>query len=281
MDDLVPLTDDESQPGSFRHVLRGYDPRQVEDYLDRVEVALNEADDRHAEDGRRVAALEQQVGELTERLADAERRASGRPEPASLLGERLAAMLTLAEQEAAAIRESARREADLLLEAAKEQAAAESAERTKTLEQRERELASALRETEGARLEAQKDAEAVRTRAAREVERDLAQAKARSDALRADAERDATRARETAREDVRILHEQAQREAAAMTAEARRQVDELSRQRDKLLGQLKQLQDTLAAAVSPLGTGQMSAPPSPSAARPSSRTGPNRAEPGA
>ena len=44
MTDLVPLDDDDAPQGGFRHVLRGYDPKQVEDYLDRVEVALNEAD---------------------------------------------------------------------------------------------------------------------------------------------------------------------------------------------------------------------------------------------
>jgi DivIVA domain-containing protein len=252
MDDLVPLSDDDAPSGGFRHVLRGYDPRQVEDYLDRVEVALNEADERHADDARRVTALEQQVGELTGRLSEAERRASGRPEPASALGERMATMLTLAEQEAVAIRTAARDEAEALVTAAKEQAAAETVERTKDLEKREREVLTAQREAESARLDAQKDAEAVRTRATREAERELAQAKARSDAMRVDAERAAAKQVETARDDVKLLHEQAQREAAKMTSEARRQVDELARQRDGLLAQLQHLQETLAAAMSPL-----------------------------
>jgi DivIVA domain-containing protein len=258
VDDLVILTDDDNDAtaSGFRHVLRGYDPRQVEDYLDRVEVALNEADERHADDSRRLAALEQQVGELTERLADAERRASGAPEPAALLGERLAKMLALAEEEASAIRDDAQRDGDALLAAAKEQAARETAERTKALEQREREVEAAAHIADTARLEAQKDAETVRGRATREAERELAQAQARAEALRADAERDATKAVDTAREDVRILHEQAQREAAALMQDARRSVDDLCRQRDALLVQLKHLQDTLAAAVSPLRGGQ-------------------------
>ena len=279
MDDLVPLNDDDAQSGGFRHVLRGYDPKQVEDYLDRVEVALNEGDERHAEDLRRVAALEQQVGELTGRLTEAERRASGRPESASALGERMAAMLKLAEEEAAAIRGSAQQEAQALVQSAKAQAEAESIERTKDLEKREREVQTAQREAESARLDAQKDAEALRTRAAREAEREVAQAKARTDAMRVDAERAAAKQVETAHEDVRMLHEQAQREAASMTSEARRQVDELSRQRDKLLAQLQQLQDMLAAAVSPLSGGrgqgqqQQAAPvssPRPAATRPGS-----------
>jgi DivIVA domain-containing protein len=164
MDDLVPLSDDDAQSGGFRHVLRGYDPKQVEDYLDRVEVALNEGDERHAEDLRRIAALEQQVGELTGRLTEAERRAAGRPQTASALGERMAAMLKLAEEEAAAIRGSAQQEAQSVVQTAKQQAEAESVERTRDLEKREREVQTAQREAESARLDAQKDAEALRTR---------------------------------------------------------------------------------------------------------------------
>jgi DivIVA domain-containing protein len=253
MDDLVPLSDDDQQPSGFRHVLRGYDPRQVEEYLDRVEVALNDADERHAEDGRRIAALEQQVGELTDRLAAAERRASGRPEPAALVGERLRTMLALAEEEAAAIRAGARGEADALLRSAKERAEADSAERTKALEKREREVETAQREIDQARLEAQKDAEQVRTRAAREAERELEQAKARAAAVRADAERDAAKQLETARSDVRLVHEQTMREAQQAKADAQREVQALSRQRDQLVSQLQQLRDAIAAAVGPLG----------------------------
>jgi DivIVA domain-containing protein len=276
MNDLVPLNDDDGQQGGFRHVLRGYDPKQVEDYLDRVEVALNESDERHADDTRRVEALEQQVGELTGRLGEAERRASGRPETASALGERLATMLRLAEQEAVAIRDGARQQAETLVTSAKEQAAAEQVERTKDLEKREREVQGAQREAESARLDAQKDAESVRTRASREAERELAQAKARTDALRADAEKMAATQVATARDDVKLLHEQAQREAAAITVEARRQVDELGRQRDALLAQLQHLQDTLSAAMSPL-RGRGGATPAPPAR--STRPGSTRLDP--
>ena len=253
MDELVPLSDDDQQPGEFRKVLRGYDPQQVEEYLDRVEVALNDADERHAEDVRRTAALEQQVAELTARLGAAERRASGRPEPAALVGERLRQMLALAEEEAAAIRAGARGEADALLRSAKEQADAETAQRTKDLEKREREVETAQREAEQARLEAQKDAEQVRSRAAREAERELEQAKARAAAVRADAERDAAKQLDTARADVRLVHEQTMREAQQAKSDAQREVQALSRQRDQLVAQLQQLRDAIAAAVGPLG----------------------------
>jgi DivIVA domain-containing protein len=263
MDDLVPLTDDDAPAGEFKHVLRGYDPRQVNDYLDRVEVALDEADERHAEDSRRITALEQQVGELTGRLGEAEREAAGRPPTASLLGERMATMLALAEEEAAAIRQAAAQEAEALVSAARDRAATEASERTRDLEKREREVQIAQRDAEAARLEAQKDAESVRTRASREAEREVAQAQERVTALQVEAEQAAAKQLETAHEDVRMLHEQARREAASTTAEARQQVDELSRQRDELLGQLQHLQETLAAVMSPLARAEQASQPSP------------------
>ncbi|MGI8537471.1 MAG: DivIVA domain-containing protein, partial [Mycobacteriales bacterium] len=56
-DDLLPL--DHEQGVGFDVVrFGGYDRRQVDDYLDRVEVALTEADQRHADDRERLAALQ-------------------------------------------------------------------------------------------------------------------------------------------------------------------------------------------------------------------------------
>ncbi len=109
--ELVPLHED-PEPAGFDVVLRGYDRRQVDDYLDRVEVALAEADGRHLDDTESLAALRGQVGELSTRLAEAEARAAGRPERASLVGERLLRILTLAEEEGAAILAAAREGAD-------------------------------------------------------------------------------------------------------------------------------------------------------------------------
>src|SRR4051794_40739133 len=105
MDDeqLVPLSDDE-QPSGFDVVLRGYDRRQVDDYLDRVEAALNDADARHAEDAQRLTALESQVIDMHDRLADAERRAEGRPEPAPVARDPIPATPRAAAGEAGAAR---------------------------------------------------------------------------------------------------------------------------------------------------------------------------------
>src|SRR4051812_25505142 len=231
MDDeqLVPLSDDE-QPSGFDVVLRGYDRRQVDDYLDRVEAALNDADARHAEDAQRLTALEAQVVDMHERLADAERRAEGRPEPAPVAGDRIAAMLRLADEEATAIRDAARQEAERIIGAAQQQASQESSKRTAELDRRERDIATAAEESDAMRRQAQEDADAIRGRA----------------------EAEAVATRQQAQEELRRLHEAGQLEAAAMTTEARRQVEDLSRQRDAIAAQLQGLRDTLAGAVGPL-----------------------------
>jgi DivIVA domain-containing protein len=238
MDDeqLVPLSDDE-QPSGFDVVLRGYDRRQVDDYLDRVEAALNDADARHAEDAQRLTALESQVIDMHERLADAERRAEGRPEPAPVAGDRIAAMLRLAEEESAAIRDAAKQDAERILAEAQTEAGQETAKRTAELDRRERDIATAAEEAEATRQQAKQDADAIRNRAETEAE--------------------ATR--QQAQEELRRMHEAGQLEAASMTSEARRQVEDLSRQRDAIAAQLQSLRDTLAGAVGPLSN-QMSAP---------------------
>jgi DivIVA domain-containing protein len=228
-DQLVPLSDDE-QPNGFDVVLRGYDRRQVDDYLDRVEAALNDADARHAEDAGRLAALESQVTDMHARLADAERRAEGRPEPAPVAGDRIAAMLRLADEEATAIRAAASDEAERIISDAQLQAGQESAKRTAELDRREQDIATAHEQATALIAQAQRDAEGIR----------------------AAAEQQAEGMRQQAHEELRQMHETGQLEAAAMTNEARRQVEELSRQRDAIAAQLQSLRDTLSGAVGPL-----------------------------
>lgn len=236
-DQLVPLSDDE-QPSGFDVVLRGYDRRQVDDYLDRVETALNEADARHAEDAGRLAALESQVTDMHERLADAERRAAGRPEPAPVAGDRIAAMLRLAEDEAASMRAAATDEAERIVTDAQLRAGQESAKRSSELDRREQDIAVASEQAAALRQQAQQEADTIRSRAAD----------------------DADSTRQQAQEELRRLHEAGQLEAAAMTTEARRQVEELSRQRDAIAAQLQSLRDTLSGAVAPLSAPVSSAP---------------------
>ena len=85
--DVVPLQDAAEATG-FDVVIRGYDRRQVDLYLDRVDVALTEADQRHGDDEQRAHGLQRELAGLRERLELAEARAEGKPEPASLVGER-------------------------------------------------------------------------------------------------------------------------------------------------------------------------------------------------
>ena len=226
---LVPLTDDE-QPSGFDVVLRGYDRRQVDDYLDRVEAALNDADARHAEDAQRLGTLEGQVTAMHERLLDAERRADGRPEPVPVAGDRIAAMLRLASEESAAIRAGAAEDAERIVTDAQVLAGQESAKRTAELDRREQDIAALREQGEVERRQAAQEAEVIRARA----------------------EEDATATRQQAQEELRRMHEAGQLEAASMTAEARRQVEDLSRQRDAIAAQLQSLRDTLSGAVGPL-----------------------------
>jgi DivIVA domain-containing protein len=262
-DDLVPLQETAETSG-FDVVLRGYDRRQVDDYLDRVEVALTEADERHAADGQRITTLEQQVAEVQQQLVAAERRASGQPEPASLLTARLAEMLRLAEEESVALREEARGEAERIIGAAKQQAARESSERDAALRKREQEVAKASEIAEAATLQAQKDVEALRAKAQADAEAQRKAAEQEARTVRGDARQEADKLVEQARHDVAAMHEQARAEAAAMTAEARRQVDDLAAQRDAIAQQLQTLRDAVAAAVAPLGaSAQVAAAPPP------------------
>jgi DivIVA domain-containing protein len=230
--DLAPQQEAVESTG-FDVVLRGYDRRQVDDYLDRVEIALSESDDRHAADGERITALERQVQSVQEALAEAERRAAGAPEPASLLTARLAQMLHLAEEEAAALRDAARAEAEALITAAKQQAARG--------EQRARRGAAQARaggrpcggdrpSTRPCRRRRTPRRCAPRCRPTRR--RSTAPRSRRPGTVRDDARREAEALVVQARRDVQGMHEQARQEAAAMTAEARRQVEELSAQRD-------------------------------------------------
>ena len=64
--DVVPLQT-EAEPTVFDKVLRGYDPRQVNDYLDRVDAALADADTRHGEDDERLTAAQGELEGLRQR----------------------------------------------------------------------------------------------------------------------------------------------------------------------------------------------------------------------
>ena len=240
-EDLIPLTDD-ADPAGFDVVLRGYDRRQVDDYVERVDLALTESDRQHAGDGERLATLEQQVLALQAQLAEAQERAAGLPEPASRVAGRMAEMLRLAEEEA-----------EQIVEQAQDRASRSQAERTAELDAREVIVNESATQAEQIRLQAQRDADELRTRTQKEAEAAAAEAQKEVDAVRQQAQEHARAQREQAEQDVSLVHEQGRARAAEREQVARQRVDDLARQRDVIAAQLQSLRETLSAAVGPLG----------------------------
>jgi DivIVA domain-containing protein len=278
-DDLVPM--EGSEPVGFDVVrFGGYDRRQVDDYLDRIDEHINGLDARHAHDTARITALQGELEELRERLDDAEGRASGQPEPASRLTARLAEMLRLAEEEAAAIRAAASGEAERTMTSAHQQAAQANRDVTAALELREREVLKRAEQAEAATLQAQRDAEAVRSQGKRDADNLLVAARREADATRSAAEREAAEAVAQARQDVQLLHEHGQKDAANITADARRKVEELARQRDAITAQLQQLRDAVSAMVSPMSIDVTDAQGAPATVRQGPAQGSTRVRPG-
>jgi len=239
--DLVPLHD-EQEPSGFDVVLRGYDRRQVEDYVERVDLALAAADRQHGEDSDRMVTLENQVLSLRSAAAESEQRAAGLPEPASRLTERLATMLRLAEEEA-----------EQIVEQAREQASRTMAERTAELDQREVGIAGAAGEAEQTRLDAQRDAEAVRVNAQQEAVGTVTEARRQADEMADQVHQQSEAKRQQADHDVALLHEQASASIAQMQEQAQQKVDDLARRRDAIAEQLQALLGNIGAAVVPLG----------------------------
>lgn len=239
--DLVPLHDEQETSG-FDVVMRGYDRRQVEDYVERVEVALGAADRQHAEDADRLVVLETRVLSLQSAVADAEQRASGLPEPASRLTERLAGMLRLAEEEA-----------EQIVEQAHEQASRTTAERTEELDQRAASISTAAGEADQTRLDAQRDAETVRTSAQQEAAATLTEARRQADEMADQVHQQTAAERQQAEQDVALLHDQSRAQTAEMQERAQGEVEELARQRDTIAAQLQALYGDIGAAVGPLG----------------------------
>ncbi|MCW2621175.1 MAG: hypothetical protein JWL64_777 [Frankiales bacterium] len=246
--DIVPLID-EMDESTFDTSYRGYNKAQVEDYLNRVESALNEADERHLLDTKRFESFEAELTQLREALAQAQEQAAGKPPPASLVGQRLAAMLKLAEEEAAAIRSAASQEAAQIVADARRQAEQESAQRMSVLEAQERRIAGAAETADRIRHDAETEAQEVRAAAQRDAEQGLGRAQQAAAELTAQAERQAEQMRTQTAEEIRQAHEDARKENALRVEEARLQVRDLGRQRDAITKQLDTLKTQLNSVV--------------------------------
>ncbi len=209
---MDPIMTDEYP--EFRTVLRGYDPAQVEEILDEVFAALEEAvkggDQAKADVVRLTAEHERTRTALQGDLEQAQARATqleqvAREAPATFenLGSRIGSMLSVADEEASEIRRNAREEAEALRNEA--QAAAMST-----------------------RMETDHYVERLRAAAEEDAATITEQAQQAAAALRAEAERDAAGIRER----TAALYGEAQTSTEARRAELDRSTAERRQQAD-------------------------------------------------
>lgn len=274
--ELISLSEPAALP-TFDLTLRGYDRRQVDEYLDRLEQTLSAAQaDRDA--GRaHTAALQRQVEELQAAVNSSRQKLleSTRPTYAGL-GERVAQLLRLAEEEAERLRSDAvrdishmRESADGLLSKAQEKAARAEREFESTLAERRKQadqqdadkrksLESQLRAAADRITGSQAMAMKVTTDAKAEADRLVTESRGRAESLRKDAEKHVAALVQAARQDADRLLLDARREAERIVAEAgtraeerrgesEREIAQLMRRRDAINQQLASVREVLGA----------------------------------
>ncbi len=269
-------------PEQFRTVLRGYDPLEVDRLLA----------DLHA----RLESAEAETHRQQERALRAESAAIQRGEPAAAeppsyghLGERVGRILTLADEEAAQLRDGAVAEVEGLRTAAEQASAATRAEADAYAEKRRadaeteaaRITADAARAADQERDAAERDASARRQEAEALYEQQRAQAAAAAadfettladrrdktaaefqaqqgqmqqqmDALNEEIEQRREQARvehETALAESRRVLEEAQARADALIADARKQADRVKLESDRELTAATQRRDSINAQL--------------------------------
>jgi len=204
-----------SETPSFRNVLRGYDPAQVDQWREQHGQALEEARREAAERTVEVTELKSALTRAqdehgrTRKALDAaqeQQRQASAPTFAGL-GERIGNILTLADEEAREIRRNA--EADAQTLAGTSRLAAEQA-----------------------RVDADRYAENVRTKAEAEATQLVEKARQQADALLDDADREAAARREEA--EAYYEHQRARAAASAADFEAT-----LGERRDKAAAEFK------------------------------------------
>ena len=186
---------------SFRSVLRGYDPAQVDQWRAETAGALEQARKEAAERTVEVSELRAALGRVQEEHAQTarslealqeEQRRAAAPTFADL-GERIGSILTLADEEAAEIRSNANADAETL-------------------------VGTATLAADQARADADRYAEDVRTKADAEAARVVEKAKQEADSILDDADREASARREEA--EAFYEHQRARAAAAAADFEA-------------------------------------------------------------
>lgn len=181
--DLSYLTDVSVNHG-FDVALRGYDRRQVDDYLAQLESELATLRHERESAGDRVGMLEQRLEQLQVELQTAQRQVTEFEPSYAGLGARVENILRLAEEEAKSLRADALANGDRVRAKAEEDARRMRAdgerEAREVVGAADREAgqrrAAALAEAEALRTEAGKDAAAVRAEAASELEEARAKA---------------------------------------------------------------------------------------------------------
>jgi cell division septum initiation protein DivIVA len=271
--DLIPLLG-ENDP-QFDLVLRGYDRRQVEEYVARAEADL--ADLQAAKDAAQATSADR-AAQLANREAHIESlkrqaiKSTEHVSPANV-SDRIRDMLQLATDEAAQTRRSAEEEAERVLRSARADAervradaAAEQQRLTAAASQRSAEAdqklaqarVQATAEIESARAEIKRFADAAD---ADRAAKDKAASEARTEADRVSAERRqiaeqdfeiTLRARRTAAEhEARLGEDEAKALAAQIVAGARAELATLKAQQDETLRALRELHGTLGDIIAP------------------------------
>ncbi|MFF5208397.1 hypothetical protein [Streptosporangium sp. NPDC000396] len=200
---------------SFEVVMRGYNRRQVHDYMNRMRNQIRDLEERLA---RAIDQTEQSRIELS----DARRRLSDAPQDYDELGQRLSQILKLAEEEAASKRQVADAEAGKLRDDA-----ANEAERMMTLarERAEAILNAAQQEAERRVAEATTAAEQMLSQAGGDAEETLNAARAEAEETLRGARAEADRLVTSARNEAERTIEGARAEAESTLGSARAQAE--------------------------------------------------------
>ncbi|MER5318112.1 hypothetical protein [Streptosporangium roseum] len=207
---------------SFEVVMRGYNRRQVHDYMNRNRHQIRDLEERLAR------AIEQAERGRIE-LSEARRRLSDAPQGYDELGQRLSQILKLGEEEAASKKQVADAEASKLREDASEEA--------------HRLVNSALERAEGIMNAAQQEAERRVAEATAAAEHMLAQAGG-------DAEETLNAARTESEETLRGARAEADRMVTSARSEAERTIESARAEAESTLGSARaEAESTVSSAA--------------------------------
>jgi cell division septum initiation protein DivIVA len=238
VEDQSSLLQSSMQEDSFEVVMRGYNKRQVDDYVLQCQHHIRDL-------AQRLALAEQEIERVRADAAVAIEKASSKPVHEEV-SERLSQILRLANEEAERERANA---ADEI--AALRAAALADTQTLRELAQRETDelRQQALAETEAQRQKVQAETNALRERVHAETNTLRERVHAETDALLRQAERDAADERERAQSEAERLVGNARASAERDLAEARAQAQHLEEsariQSEQLVGAAQERADTL------------------------------------